>query len=529
MLWTLQLSPWAIPPLIATLVVGREILYLRPRRREPASQALLLLVLSSGAWTVLHLLAVISPSIEVKVALERAQYVAMSAVPLAWVEFALTYAPRKTALRRRMVLLLYVISAVTAALAIHPDGFRLILEQEDLALTEAGLNGLVVRYGPWFWVQIIARFVAIIVASTLVTSWMLRRRDHRGRAWVMVLACLTALGPSAAHLASQTGAQWIDLSPTGFALASAIIGWGLLRHRLLDLGPVARTLVMVELRDPVVVIDAQGRIVDANRAAENDLGLLPYGDVPITLGTLWASSRGTDQKTGRVVLAARTGALPQGDDSAAPERAFDVTLTSLGKREGYGRTAFVLRDVTLRERAERELNEANAELRRLANTDGLTQLYNRRAFMEALARELDRGIRYERPLSLILLDLDHFKKVNDTHGHAAGDDVLRGTADALRSVCRGLDVPGRLGGEELAVLLPETDAEGAMILAERLRERIQDGVFESPAHATFAVTASLGVAAASSETRTPEALVQRADEALYKAKKSGRNRVVLAS
>jgi len=167
------------------------------------------------------------------------------------------------------------------------------------------------------------------------------------------------------------------------------------------------------------------------------------------------------------------------------------------------------------------------DLERLARTDPLTGLANRRHFMEMLEREADRCQRYLRPVSIVLLDLDHFKAVNDTHGHAAGDDVLREAARVLRSVCRDVDLAARLGGEELALLLPETESAGARAAAERVREQFGAVQHRSPAGRSFTVTASLGVATAASSC-DGEALLQTADDALYRAKSEGRDRVVVA-
>jgi diguanylate cyclase (GGDEF)-like protein len=214
------------------------------------------------------------------------------------------------------------------------------------------------------------------------------------------------------------------------------------------------------------------------------------------------------------------------DDGQGEKRTYEVTLTRLDEAEVRGRAALLLRDVTVKERMQRELERAYADLERLARTDPLTGLANRREFMERLEQEVERSDRYVRPLSLISLDLDHFKSVNDTHGHAAGDEVLREAARALGSVCRDVDLAARMGGEEMALLLPETDTAGARIVAERVREHIAGAAHRSPSGHAFRVTASLGVATARTGA-SGEALLQAADEALYRAKAAGRNQVVL--
>jgi diguanylate cyclase (GGDEF)-like protein len=173
----------------------------------------------------------------------------------------------------------------------------------------------------------------------------------------------------------------------------------------------------------------------------------------------------------------------------------------------------------------------NVRLHRLverqASTDGLTDLANRRHFEEALAAEISRSERFGGMLALVLADLDDFKQVNDRYGHQTGDDVLRSFADVLRETVRDIDMAARYGGEEFAVLLPQTDLEGAERLAERLRETIASRRLTLEPGATFAVTSSFGVASFPAAS-TAAALFAAADEALYRAKSEGKNRVVCA-
>jgi len=164
-----------------------------------------------------------------------------------------------------------------------------------------------------------------------------------------------------------------------------------------------------------------------------------------------------------------------------------------------------------------------AEDRRQAMYDLLTGLFNRRAFDDLMHRELSLRDRHGHDLSLVMIDLDHFKAVNDTYGHHAGDAVLRDLADILREVCRPSDLPCRWGGEEFACLLPQTDLENAAKVAERLRAAIEAHDFPEVGK----VTASLGISQAGLD-ENEERFCKRADEALYKAKEGGRNRVEAA-
>jgi two-component system, cell cycle response regulator len=165
-----------------------------------------------------------------------------------------------------------------------------------------------------------------------------------------------------------------------------------------------------------------------------------------------------------------------------------------------------------------------SEARRLAATDSLTGLMNRRAFMDAMDRERSRAVRHTLPLSLLMLDVDHFKKVNDTHGHDGGDAVLRGIADVLRKIARNSDFVSRWGGEEFIVALTQTAEGGGRIAAERVRRAIAETPFLLPNGEVLHATASIGLASATAQINLDE-LVARADRALYSAKGRGRNRV----
>ncbi len=168
-----------------------------------------------------------------------------------------------------------------------------------------------------------------------------------------------------------------------------------------------------------------------------------------------------------------------------------------------------------------QLRRTQAQLELLATHDPLTTVLNARAFASQVAQELGRNRRYGRPLALIYLDLDDFKRVNDAHGHATGDAVLRLVADAMRSAVRQADFVGRLGGDEFGVLLPETDGSVAHSVANRLAGGIRT-VFRG----TPSVTASIGVVAVTGTEAGSDELLRKADQAMYEAKRAGKDRVV---
>ena len=172
-----------------------------------------------------------------------------------------------------------------------------------------------------------------------------------------------------------------------------------------------------------------------------------------------------------------------------------------------------------------ELTEANRKLSRLTMTDRLTGLFNHRYLMKALEGEFLRAVRYKRPLAMLVMDIDRFKDVNDRNGHPCGDMVLRETAALLKRELRGSDIMARYGGDEIAVILPETDEVSALQVAEKLRKKLKNSVFQWNQGA-FSITCSTGVAAITNEgVHDWNQLLHEADKALYRAKESGRNAV----
>lgn len=175
--------------------------------------------------------------------------------------------------------------------------------------------------------------------------------------------------------------------------------------------------------------------------------------------------------------------------------------------------------------AQQALRDANQKLAEMASHDGLTHLYNRRVLMERMEEEVNKARRTRRALSLVMIDADHFKGINDHYGHPAGDRVLCDLATIIQQTVRQMDIPARIGGEEFAILCPETDLEGARLLAERLREKIAaSSVHAGPHHIRY--SASFGVALLTAKDQDTTAWLSRCDDLLYQAKAEGRNKVV---
>jgi len=240
--------------------------------------------------------------------------------------------------------------------------------------------------------------------------------------------------------------------------------------------------------------------------------------VVITLGTRWVMGSSRENLIGLfflLMLPFVLGAATALRMAVLQRRQF----TYLSKTEKINRE--------LEEEIDRR-HKLELKLKELASTDPLTGLYNRREYEMLFSHEIERARRTNSPLSVCIVDLDHFKKVNDTHGNEAGDEVLRRTADLLRSKLRSMDIVGRLGGEEFIILLPETRIDQASLVGTRLLEALSTTDIQAGA-AMLRVTATIGISQLIPNDRDFNMIIQRADAALYKGKEGGRNRVEISS
>lgn len=277
-----------------------------------------------------------------------------------------------------------------------------------------------------------------------------------------------------------------------------------------------RSLIEASL-DPLMTISSDGTILDVNGATSRVTGTARERLIGSNCSGYFTEPE--------AAAAAYREAFANGFVTNCPLvmlHASGATIETLFNgsvyRDDTGAIAGVLaiaRDITDRRRAER------AE--ELVTRDGLTNLYNHRAFYSFLTDEIARADRFHRPLSVLMLDIDHFKHVNDRYGHPIGDSILLQLSEVLVTRARAIDRVCRYGGEEFAVILPETDAQLAVVMAERLRTAVEQQRFDIGDEKPITVTVSIGVAAHLEGLRTPGELVKAADVALYQAKRNGRN------
>ncbi|MHC3994840.1 GGDEF domain-containing protein [Thiomicrolovo sp. ZZH C-3] len=278
--------------------------------------------------------------------------------------------------------------------------------------------------------------------------------------------------------------------------------------------------VVEESMDGISLVDDEGHYIMVNNAYTQLVGytkeelsrmhvydLLPQEQTPDMFPKITETRQASRRE---IQMRRKDGSVFLAEVSASP--------IIIGEAE---RMLGIVRDVTEYRRMERALEYS-------ARHDALTGLYNRHVLEKQLQTEVGRAERYEHPLSLFMLDIDHFKKINDTYGHHVGDMALRKVAGVLKHTVRQTDFAARYGGEEFVIILPETTHEKAMELAERLRSEIAAEPYMTSAEGSFSLTVSLGVSSLSAHIDTDAKLLEAADAAMYVAKKTGRNRVVSA-
>jgi diguanylate cyclase (GGDEF)-like protein len=405
--------------------------------------------------------------------------------------------------------LLFIIPAITLALVftMHLHNLYYI----DPYITSAyGLTIIHFGRGPGYWLQ--SGYNTLAIAYGVYTFARYAASGpfaKRRQAVYMLIGCILPWIGNILYLAGIIPLG-IDPAPLFLSAAAGFFAVGFFRYHLFDLRPVARETVFEQMRDAVLVTDENGTVVDHNIAAGKIFPTLSKRKETLSVRDLTPSSPSfleamADKKNDTVV------SLPLSGE----ERRYALHHSVLSDRTGpLVGMAHVFMDVTERVFLEERLTE-------LASTDELTGLANRRSFYERARVELERAQRYGRPFGVAILDLDDFKCINDSCGHAAGDEALRLTARLCLEALRAADIMGRYGGDEFVFAFPECDEQRAQEAAERLAHIVRSAVFPFGSE-NIRLSASVGAVGASAPPIPDlEELLKAADERMYERKKRG--------
>ncbi|HUG33754.1 MAG TPA: histidine kinase N-terminal 7TM domain-containing protein [Anaerolineales bacterium] len=527
----IQYHPYAVYLLLSALITlaASGIAW---RRSAPGSFTPGWLLVAMTIWSGSYAARWIYISFDAKLVWFKIMYIGIIAVPVLFLIFALSLSHNEHWLTRRNLLLLSIEPVLSLFLLWTNDLHHLYY----VSLQAVDMGGLVMLefvQGPWYSVNLIYSYSTILCALALIVLAALRLGPIIRNQYLLILT--GSMVPWITSIISELNfSQWqgLDLTPISFGVSGILFAVAVFRERFMDLIPVARSHLIETMQDGVLVLDWQNRVVDINPAMEKFL----VGEPSTFIGKHAGDILGNWTEKAEPLL---NGLESQTEVRAPndPSRILDLRATPLYHRDGRlnGRL-LVFREITERKDVERKLRAANSRmqsqlieigtlqshLREQAIRDPLTNLFNRRYLEETLDRELARASRESYPVCIIMIDIDHFKKVNDRHGHEAGDLVLKAMADLMAGYTRRGDFACRFGGEEFVVVMPNISTDVARERASTLRETLTS--LRIPYNQTqIAVTISMGIASHPANGATREAVLRAADKAMYAAKEAGRD------
>lgn len=499
----------------------------------PGQTAFALMLWGAAAWALSDALEALAQDIPSKVLWSKFEYLGAATVGTFFFIFAAQYSHWDKWLTRRAVLLLSIMPALTLVIAFTNEWHGWFWN--SFVFADPSIDRILIYgHATWFWVNVAYNYLMAFLGAVLLVQFVLRSAElYRLQTAAVLMGALAPLVGSAMYAFGLSPLPGWDLSPIPFVLTGLLFGWGMFRYRLLDLVPVARDVLIEQMSEGVIVLDAQDRIVDINPVAQHLIGQPDGTLIGKPIGAFLAAqpefaAHAHDSGETHIEIAWNQPGAPRHLDlRVLPLHGWPARVT--------GRL-IVWRDITARKKTEVALQQANerlqqqlveieslhADLREQATRDSLTGLYNRRYLDETLDRELARGRREGVPISLVMMDIDQFKVLNDNCGHAAGDLILQALGQWLRTHIRREDMAYRYGGEEFIVILPGASVKVAQERAEQWRQGLKE-LNVTFAAGVLATTVSFGIAVFPDHGKTSSELLKAADRALYAAKAAGRD------
>lgn len=515
MLMDLTVVRFTLPYLLSALASLWIAMLAFRRRGVTGGQAFGWLALAETIWTLGYVFQRFSPTLTTQLFWNNVQFLGAVTSPLAFFFFSQCYTRRETRIPPGWRVLMLVTLALLGL--IWSDSLHHLFRVQPHLVPSEPLPALVFSNGPLFFLYPLIGYPLLIAgAYRIAVNYVTAPRIFRLQIATVLVGVLIPWVTTVITWLNLVPLRLHEVTPLTFGISNLIVGWALFRFGLFDLIPVAYATLVESMADGILVVDGEERILDMNLAAQKMLGFHLLPSLGMRLSTVqWPLA---------ALLKPSQPPSPFQELEITPggeSRWVEVRLISLqdNAHTTQGRL-ILLHDITERKQTETRLKE-------MALTDYLTGVYNRRHFFALADTEFERSRRTGHPLSVILLDIDHFKTVNDTLGHAAGDRALQALAQHCRAHLRPYDVLARYGGEEFILLLPTTNENDAYAIADRLRVGLaQEADFNPPGLAP--VTISAGIADLSTcQAETLDHLIECADSALYRAKQQGRDRACI--
>ncbi|MDD3659776.1 MAG: diguanylate cyclase [Lachnospiraceae bacterium] len=441
------------------------------------------------------------------------QYLGIPFFPTLWLVVSMLYTGRKNNLKGYKGILLFVIPMMTFIMRLTNNLHHLYYRKIELQYVD-NMSVMYLTKGPWYFVQ-----MAYVLFTLILCTWFYFKRykkstgDERMQFRILLIASIL---PYLALVLVSTNLGGIGIDYTAVILPPCIlmINLALTKYNFLEIKLLARERVFEDSASGLILLNRFYRIVDFNNAS---LGYFKWLNSSLEEAYLDQILKNNQELLDSIKnLEVRVFML----FADGEERYLETSVRKIANRGDLVGFLVTFDDVTERERLKKKLLE-------MASVDELSGLSNRRKFRESATEIFDRAIRYGESISVLMMDIDYFKKVNDTYGHQTGDEVIKEFARIMLDLFRGTDIAGRMGGEEFAVVMLNTDAKSAFNKAENFRKMIEGNVMYCGS-VPFQITVSIGVATFDQTTQNLDMLVSQADHALYEAKRTGRNKTVIS-
>jgi diguanylate cyclase (GGDEF)-like protein len=481
------------------------------QRDGPGMRAFITVLAAASIWSLAKAGEILAVGLPAKIWWAKIEYLGITSLSPAWLAFVWGYCRPGRGPARAKIAMLALVPLATLVCVWTNESHRLIWA--EVLASDASATGAVYRHGPLFWLSAAysyallgAGFLMLLVDASSLPGAQEKRQARR-----LLIGALVPVAANLVYLVGFGPRTGGDLTPAAFALTGAIYWFWALRGGLFDVLPYARAKVLETMRDGLLVLDRGGRVLEANRAlcaalqqTRADLVGKPAPPV-LALDAGWA--------------AIEAGQDPERHDIELGGEVYGVTMDAVRNASGQTVGAVVaIRDVSRARRRE-------ATLRDEANRDTVTGIPNRRYLQTHAPRLLDRAREDAEAFTLVLCDIDYFKRYNDRHGHLQGDETLRAVAAVLSGNCRrATDFVARYGGEEFVLILPGMDARNAeahLLKAFDALERAAIVHGDSPAGAF--VTLSAGAVSLTPTHHSLDEILEMADRVLYAVKAQGRH------
>lgn len=518
--------------LIASTVVTFSASLIARKRNAPGSTTLRALLVVMSMWSATAAAIYIQDGFAGKSFWLNVMVVPVAIAPILFMTFILKFSGSPVWVTRRALTLLYAFSIVFILLQWTNSYHHLVLSSVQL-VEQDGFSALKIQRGPVYFVNLAIAYGTVTMGIlTLVREALRASHLYRNQYRLLLLGCIVPLVFSIFSQLDYNALGNLDTSPISFGITGVIFAFTTLRTHFMDLIPVARSHLIENMGDGVLVLDAQNRIADLNPAMEVLLAEQPQhllGKCAFETFGGWVEK--TSAIFGDFELKTEVR-LP-----SMPSQILDLRMTPLyDKNDLINGRLLVFRDITERKEVEKRLRDANfrlksqlieigilqSQLREQAVRDSLTGLFNRRYLEETLDRELARAARESYPVSIIMIDIDHFKQINDTYGHEAGDIMLKALGGMLMTHSRRGDFACRYGGEEFLIVMPNMARSIVQERAAALRQSLKALMVRYGNH-TLTATYSMGIASYPANGDTRESFLRAADMAMYAAKNAGRD------